>query len=61
GGVLFGTGDVRNDLAKGAGWVLNLAVAEWAIRGRHRPRTPATDGAAAREPFPATSLQEELS
>ncbi|MCW2766287.1 MAG: hypothetical protein JWO11_2246, partial [Nocardioides sp.] len=42
GGVLFGTGDVRNDLAKGAGWVLNLAVAEWAIRGRHRPRTPAT-------------------
>lgn len=41
GGVLFGTGDVRNDLAKGAGWVLNLAVAEWIIRrasqSPHRP------------------------
>ncbi len=32
GGSLFGTGDVRDDLAKGAAWVLNLAVAEWAIR-----------------------------
>lgn len=27
-----GTGEVRTDLAKGAGWVLNLAVAEWALR-----------------------------
>lgn len=32
GGAVFGTGDVRDDLAKGAGWVVNLAVAEWAIR-----------------------------
>jgi uncharacterized membrane protein len=37
GGALFGTGDVRDDLAKGAGWVINLAVAEWAIRHRPRP------------------------
>ena len=31
GGALFGTGELRGDLAKGAGWVINLAVAEWAI------------------------------
>jgi hypothetical protein len=23
---------VRDDLAKGAGWVINVAIAEWAIR-----------------------------
>jgi uncharacterized membrane protein len=28
----FGAGEVSGDLAKGAGWVLNLAVAEWTIR-----------------------------
>lgn len=61
GGALFGTGDVRNDLAKGAGWVLNLAVAEWAIRRHHRPSSPEADGAIAREQVSATSLQEELS
>ncbi|WP_426563295.1 DUF2306 domain-containing protein [Angustibacter sp. McL0619] len=44
GGAVFGTGVLRGDLAKGAGWVINLAVAEWAIRrgtpsgGRRRPR-----------------------
>ena len=32
GGAIFGTGEVRMDLAKGAGWVINLVVAEWAIR-----------------------------
>ena len=39
GGAVFGTGVVAADLAKGAGWVINLAVAEWAIRrpARHRP------------------------
>ena len=35
GGALFGTGVLATDLAKGAGWVINLAVAEWALR-----RTP---------------------
>jgi uncharacterized membrane protein len=32
GGAIFGTGEVRGDLAMGAGWVINLAVAEWSIR-----------------------------
>lgn len=32
GNAVFGTGELRGDLAKGAGWVINLAVAEWAIR-----------------------------
>lgn len=38
GGALFGTGDVAGDLAKGAAWVINLAVAEWAIRRPARRR-----------------------
>jgi uncharacterized membrane protein len=32
GGALFGEGEFRGDLAKGAAWVINLAVAEWTIR-----------------------------
>lgn len=42
GGALFGTGGVRGDLAKAAGWVVNLAVAEWVVRrsARRRPRRP---------------------
>jgi len=46
GGAIFGTGVVAADLAKGAGWVINLAVAEWAVRrparrrGRRRPALP---------------------
>jgi uncharacterized membrane protein len=31
-GAIFGTGELRMDLAKGGGWAINLAVAEWAIR-----------------------------
>ena len=40
GGALFGTGVLAADVAKGSGWVINLAVAEWAIRRttRLRPR-----------------------
>lgn len=46
GGAVFGTGELRGDLAKGAGWVINLAIAEWALsstgsaarRGRRAPR-----------------------
>jgi uncharacterized membrane protein len=34
GGALLGTGVVAADLAKGAGWVINLAVAEWVLRRR---------------------------
>ena len=35
--ALFGEGVLVGDLAKGAGWVINLAVAEWAIRRRSEP------------------------
>ena len=38
GGAIFGTGVVAGDLAKGAGWVINLAVAEWIIRRPARRR-----------------------
>lgn len=34
GGALFGSGGLRGDLANGAGWVINLAIAEWVIRRR---------------------------
>ena len=37
GGALWGSGVVRDDLAKGAGWIINLVIAEWAI-GRRGPR-----------------------
>jgi uncharacterized membrane protein len=42
GGAIFGTGVLAADLAKGAGWVINLAVAEWALRrsARRRPALP---------------------
>jgi uncharacterized membrane protein len=42
GEALFGSGEVRGDLAKAAGWVVNLAVAEWAIRrpARRRAQVP---------------------
>jgi uncharacterized membrane protein len=50
GGAVFGTGEVRTDLAKDAGWVVNLVVAEWAVRGpvsARRRRTPGPRAAAA--------------
>ncbi len=37
-GAIVGTGELRMDLAKGAGWVINLAVAEWVIRRPARQR-----------------------
>jgi len=51
GGAVFGTGELSGDLAKGAGWLINLAVAEWAIRRptrprRRRPTIPARPGPA---------------
>jgi uncharacterized membrane protein len=51
GEAVLGTGEVRGDLAQGAGWVINLLVAEWAIRrttasGRRR-RTPGRGAAVA--------------
>jgi uncharacterized membrane protein len=45
GEAIFGTGVLAGDLAKGAAWMINLAVAEWAIR---RPTlVPRPVGAAA--------------
>jgi uncharacterized membrane protein len=38
GGAIFGTGVLAADLAKGAGWMINLAVAEWALRRPARRR-----------------------
>lgn len=32
GAAIFGTGVVAGDLEKGSAWVINLAIAEWAIR-----------------------------
>jgi hypothetical protein len=37
GGALLGGGELYGDLAQGAGWVINLAVAEWVIRRPARP------------------------
>jgi uncharacterized membrane protein len=39
GAATFGSGLLAADLAKGAGWVINLAVAEWTIRRPGRRRT----------------------
>jgi uncharacterized membrane protein len=38
GGALIGTGPLAGDIAKAAGWVINLAVAEWVIRRGATPR-----------------------
>jgi uncharacterized membrane protein len=59
GGAIFGTGVVAGDLAKGAGWILNLAVAEWAIRRparrrNRRQRQRRTDVTAGTTPAGAT-------
>ena len=37
GTALFGTSDTVGDLSRAAGWVINLAVAEWLIRRGTRP------------------------
>ena len=42
GEALFGTGVIRTDLMMGAGWVINLAVAEWIIRRPSARRTRST-------------------
>jgi uncharacterized membrane protein len=42
GGALFGTSALALDASRGIAWVINLAVAEWAIRRpRRRSRRPA--------------------
>jgi len=39
GPAVFGTSELTNDLSLGAGWAINLAVAEYVIRRPSRPRT----------------------
>jgi len=39
GKALFGTSELTFDLSLGAGWVINLAVAEYVIRRRVSSRT----------------------
>lgn len=39
GEAIFGTSVTAADLAKGAAWLINLAIAEHALRGPHRGRT----------------------
>ncbi len=40
GGAVLGHGVTQTDVATGAGWVINLAVAEWVIRRSNRARPP---------------------
>jgi hypothetical protein len=40
GQALLGAGELQADLAKGAGWALNLAVAEWVISRSTKQRRP---------------------
>ena len=43
GHAAFGTSELTTDLGLGAGWVINLAVAEYVIRRPHRRRTSTAD------------------
>lgn len=45
GEAIFGTGVLAGDLAKGAAWAINLAVAEWVIRRPARGRDLLSRGA----------------
>jgi len=55
GGAIFGTGVLAGDLAKGAGWAINLAVAVWVIRRPVvRRRRRALRAAASRHTYLAT-------
>lgn len=42
--AIFGSGVLLDDAAKGMGWIINLAIAEWVIlRAPRHPRLPAAD------------------
>ena len=47
GEALFGAGVLRTDLMMGAGWAINLAVAEWFIRRPSDQRTRSSRARAA--------------
>lgn len=53
GEAVFGSGVVRTDLMLGAGWAINLAVAEWAIRRPARRRTRRRSRRPSARPAPA--------
>jgi len=55
GGALFGTGELRGDLAKGAGWLINVAVAEWVIRRPARRRSRRRPAGRARRTEPSVA------
>ena len=58
GGALLGTGELQGDLAQGAGWVINLAVAEWVIRRPARTRAPSATATPLVGPARAPQRQE---
>jgi hypothetical protein len=43
-GAISGAGELRMDVAKGSGWLINLAIAEWAIRRPARRGQPRHQG-----------------
>ena len=53
---LFGHGVLVADLSRGAGWVVNIAVAEWVIRRPDRRRARRARRAARGRRTPATAL-----
>ncbi len=53
---LFGHGVLVADLSRGAGWVVNIAVAEWVIRRPARRRARRARRAARGRRTPATAL-----
>jgi uncharacterized membrane protein len=53
GPALFGPGVVQHDLAMGAAWVINLAVAEWVIRRQNGSAPSSRPDRAARLAAPA--------
>lgn len=42
--AMFGSGVLLDDAAKGMGWIINLAVAEWVIRRAPRRRPAQATG-----------------
>jgi uncharacterized membrane protein len=55
GGAIFGTGEVRGDLARAAGWLINLAVAEYVIARPGRRRARRRDQIITPRPRPRTA------
>jgi hypothetical protein len=58
GGAVFGEGELATAALNGAGWVINLAVAERAVRRWKRSTRPRT-GVPAQRTKPATAVDEQ--